>query len=130
MGANWRPAIPDIVEKNANDNVVSLSKKAAANRRNAQLSAGPTTKEGKSWTRRNALKHGILAPALLITQGEGLLITQGEGAEDPAEFGELLGGLRKDLAPVGMLEEIMVENIAMCYWRHRRALRCEAGLIQ
>ena len=86
---------------------ISIStSKLAANRRNAQLSTGPKTNEGKNWARRNALKHGILAPALLITQGEG--------AEDPAEFAELLGGLRTDLAPVGMLEEIMVENIAMC----------------
>jgi hypothetical protein len=29
-----------------------------------------------------------------------------------------------------MLEEILVEKIATCCWRQRRALRCEAGLIR
>ena len=33
-----------------------------------------------------------------------------------------------DLAPVGKLEEILVERIAVCIWRQKRALRCEAGL--
>jgi|SRR5208282_2494141 len=103
-------------------NVVPLSKKAAANRRNAQLSTGPRTEEGKRRSRRNALKHGVLASALLIAEGEG--------AEDPSEFDELLGGLRRDLAPVGTLEEMLIEKIAVCWWRQKRALRCEAGLVR
>ena len=103
-------------------NVVPLSKKAAANRRNAQLSTGPRTEEGKRRSRRNALKHGVLASALLIAEGEG--------AEDPSEFDELLGGLRRDLAPVGTLEEMLIEKIAVCWWRQKRALRCKAGLVR
>lgn len=110
------------MDENTYDNVVSLSKRAAANRRNAQMSTGPRTEEGKSQSRRNALKHGVLAPALLITEGDG--------AEDPAEFDELLVGLRRDLAPVGALEEMLVEKIAVCWWRQKRALRCEAGLVR
>ena len=101
---------------------VSPSKKAAANRRNAQLSTGAKTKEGKNRSRRNALRHGILASALLVTEGEG--------AEDRAEFDELLGGLCRDLAPVGTLEEMLVEKIAVSWWRQKRALRCEAGLVK
>ena len=96
--------------------------KLAANRRNAQLSTGPRTEEGKSRSRHNALKHGIL--------GSAVLITSGEGAEDPAEFDELLSALRRDLAPVGRLEEMMVEKIAVCWWRQKRSLRCETGLIR
>jgi hypothetical protein len=110
------------MDENNNDKIGSLSKRAAANRRNAQLSTGPRSEDGKSQSRRNSLKHGILAAALLITEGEG--------AEDPAEFNELAGAFRRDLAPVGMLEEMLVEKIAICYWRRRRALRCEAGLIR
>jgi hypothetical protein len=56
--------------------------KLAANRRNAKLSAGPKTEEGKSRSRRNAVTHGVLASALLITDGKG--------AEDHAEFEQLL----------------------------------------
>jgi hypothetical protein len=110
------------VEEKTHDNVVSLSKRTAANRRNAQLSTGPRTEEGKGRSRQNALKHGILASALLITAGEG--------AEDPAEFTEFLTGLRRDLVPVGTLEEMMVEKIAVCWWRQKRVLSCEAGLVR
>ncbi len=109
------------MDKNIESNVVSLSKKAAANRLNAQLSTGPRTEKGKNWSRRNALKHGILASALLVTGG---------GAEDHAEFDGLLNGLYTDLVPVGTLEEMLVETIAICYWREGRALRCEAGQIR
>jgi hypothetical protein len=66
------------------------------------------------------LTHGILASALLITDGEI--------AEDPTEFEVLLDALHRDLAPVGALEEMLVEKIAVCHWRQNRALRCEAGL--
>jgi len=98
------------------------SKKSEANRRNAQLSTGPRTEAGKRQSRRNAVKHGILASALLITKGLG--------AEDPAEFEDLLSGLHRDLAPVGALEEMLVEKIAVCWWRQKRTLRCEAGLVR
>ncbi len=110
------------MEEKTHDNVVSLSQRTAANRRKAQLSTGPRTEEGKRRSRQNALKHGILASALLITAGEG--------AEDPAEFNEFLTGLRRDLAPVGTLEEMMVEKIAVCWWRQKRVLSCEAGLVR
>ncbi len=50
------------MDKSIQDNVVPLSKRTAANRRNAQMSTGPRTEEGKSRSRRNAVKHGILAP--------------------------------------------------------------------
>jgi hypothetical protein len=111
-----------MVEKNTGDNGVPLSKKAWANRRNAQLSTGPRTEDGRSRSRRNALKHGILASALLITEGEG--------AEDPAEFNELLDALNRDLMPVGTIEEMLTEKIAVCWWRQKRALRCEAGAVR
>jgi hypothetical protein len=98
------------------------SKKREANRRNAQLSTGPKTDAGKNYSRRNALKHGVLASALLVIEGEGV--------ENAAEFEELLGALHQDLAPAGRLEEMMVEKLAVCWWRQKRALRCEAGLVR
>jgi hypothetical protein len=97
-------------------------RKVEANRRNAQLSTGPKTQEGKCQSRLNALKHSILASDLLITEGQG--------AEDGAKFYELLDALRSDLAPVGALEEILVERIAVSLWRQKRAHRCEAGLVR
>src|ERR1700731_2881518 len=46
-------------------------KKTKANRRNALKSTGPRTARGKSWSRLNALKHGILASQAVITVTEG-----------------------------------------------------------
>jgi hypothetical protein len=57
------------------------------------------------------------------------VITEGDGEESEAEFRRMLDGLRQDLRPEGMLEEILVERIATCYWRLRRALRAEVGEI-
>jgi hypothetical protein len=103
------------------EGVAVSAEKLEANRRNAQLSTGPKTEEGKSRSRGNALKHGILASAVLVTEGKG--------AESSAEFEELMEGLLRDRAPIGALEDVLVEKIAVCLWRQKRALRCEAGLI-
>jgi hypothetical protein len=108
------------VDKNNGDHSVSLAK-IEANRRNAQRSTGPKTEEGKSRSRRNAFKHGLLASALVLTEGLE--------AEDAAEFDQLLLGLRGDLMPVGTLEEMLTEKIAVCWWRQKRALECEINVI-
>ena len=71
----------------------SSPRKIAANRRNSRRSTGPKTKEGKSHSRWNSHKHGILAKALLVTDGPG--------AENVAEFYELLDGLRHHYKPKG-----------------------------
>jgi hypothetical protein len=36
-----------------------------ANRRNARLSTGPTTEEGKRKSRRNAVRHGLTAETVI-----------------------------------------------------------------
>jgi hypothetical protein len=109
------------MDENGKGGSVSL-KKLEANRHNAKLSTGPKTETGKNHSKRNSLKHGVLASALLVTEGGG--------AEDAAEFAELRQALHRDLEPVGTLEGMMVEKIAVCWWRQKRALRCEAGLIR
>jgi hypothetical protein len=59
-----------------------------------------------------------------------LLIKGVNGAENAAQYDELMDTLRSDLAPKGALEEILVEKIAICLWRLKRALRCEAGVVK
>jgi hypothetical protein len=96
-------------------------KQLAANRRNAQLSTGPRTPEGKARSRWNALKHGVLAQAVIP---EPL-----QPYESRQQFDHLLATLRQELAPQSAIEEMLVETIAACYWRLARVVRAEAAAI-
>ena len=96
-------------------------KQLKASKKNAQK-AGVKTAEGKAIVKYNALKHGLLAKEVVITIGEG--------AENPEEFNALLKDLKNQLAPVGSLEEMLVEKVAVAYWRLRRAYKYEVGLIR
>ncbi len=91
--------------------------KLEANRRNAQKSTGPKTAEGKARSRWNAMKHGILSSKLLVFDDE-----QREA------FDQLLESLWRDLRPATTCEQILVEKIAMSYWRLHMAYGFEAEL--
>jgi len=97
-------------------------KQEQANIQNAQLSTGPVTPEGKEVVARNAVKHGIFA--------KDLVIDVGDGREDELEYHELLAELNKDLVPVGRIEMLLIEKIAVNYWRLRRLVRYETGEIR
>ena len=97
------------------------SKQLEANRKNAEK-GGVKTPEGKAIVKYNALKHGLLAKEVVISLGEG--------TEDPEEFNSLLDDLKEQFSPVGTLEEMLVEKIAVSYWRLRRVYRYEVGLIR
>ena len=97
-------------------------RKMQANRRNALKSTGPKSPDGKSRSHWNALKHGLLAKAVIIEQGES--------KERREDFETLLRALEADLAPEGVLEQILVEKIAVDYWRLRRFLMSETGRIR
>ncbi len=97
------------------------SKQLQANRRNARRSTGLRTPQGKQHVRLNALKHGLLARSVTVPLRGA--------AEKTREFRSLMARLAAELRPVGILEEMLVEKIAVAYWRLRRALRVEAGHI-
>jgi hypothetical protein len=93
-------------------------KKRAANRANARRSTGPKTDEGKKIASLNAVRHGVHAKAALLP------------GEDPAELDALDQGLRRDLKPVGMMQEVIVERIVSLAWKLRRiAFAEEAALV-
>lgn len=96
-------------------------KQRKANIENAKGSPGPKTDEGKSVVRGNALKHGLLAQSVVVN-------INGFG-ETQEEFDSMLAQLHVDCGPVGLQEEMLVEKIAITYWRLRRALRAEVGII-
>lgn len=101
---------------------MTSTKQQLANQANARKSTGPKTAEGKARSSRNALKHGLLAKEIVITQGEG--------AEDQEAFDRLLEDLISYYQPQGVMEEMLVEKIAGGYWRQMRVHRCEAGAIR
>ncbi|WP_435016024.1 hypothetical protein TA3x_003583 [Tundrisphaera sp. TA3] len=72
-----------------------------ANRRNAALSTGPRSAEGKQKSRRNALKHGLA--------GDGVVVPEGQVAEVDA----LAARLEAELKPSGEMGRILVRRIAV-----------------
>lgn len=101
---------------------MTTQKQIHANRQNALKSTGPKTPEGKSAAQGNAVKHGILSPAVVIRRGDG---------QERAEvYQRLHQGLWADFQPQGMMEEVLVEQIAVTLWRKHRVLRFEAGCIR
>lgn len=101
---------------------MSSEKQMEANRQNAQLSTGPVTVEGKAIVAHNAVKHGIFA--------KDLIITGGDGKEEEKEYFELLNNLIECLNPSGQMEHLLVEKIAVDFWRLKRLLRFEMGCIR
>src|SRR5690349_16501479 len=89
-----------------------------ANRRNAAMSTGPRTPEGKAVAASNALKHGLLSREVRI---------QGESEADLIEFGKRLRG---HLRPYGELELLLADRVVSTAWRLRRVISVERGLYE
>ncbi len=94
----------------------------AANKENAKKSTGPKTPEGMARSAQNALKHGILA--------EEVVVSSGDGSESAAEFEKLLESLHAQFQPQDAVEHLLVDRVAACYWRLRRAQRFEVGAVR
>ncbi len=93
----------------------------AANRQNGHLSTGPKTANGKATSKLNALKHGLRAREVVL---RGRCIR-----ESPREFAALHQRLLDDRNPIGLQEEMLVEQMATTYWRLRRVIKAESGEI-
>jgi hypothetical protein len=95
---------------------MSSIRQIEANRRNAQLSTGPKTEEGKSRSRQNAVRHGLTAETVISTL---------EDADDYAAF-EL--AVASDYDAQSAVERELVLRLASLLWRLRRSTLIEAGL--
>src|SRR6185312_17004434 len=89
-----------------------------ANRRNARLSTGPVTDEGKRRSRQNAVRHGLSAETVI-----GAL----EDVQDYAAF-EL--AVTADYEAQSAVERELVLRLASLLWRLRRATAIESGLFK
>src|SRR5438132_5549018 len=83
-------------------------KQIEANRRNALLSTGPKTPEGKAAVRLNALRHGLRAHTVVLP---------GEKSE---AFHQLCDDLEAEWQPQTRTEQLYVEQMAVSQWKLRR----------
>lgn len=92
----------------------------AANRANARKSTGPRTPEGKEQVSTNAIKHGLIAHRLLLPN---------DPEESAAELEALRARFQEEIQPQSVLEQILIERLAACYWRLRRIYQFETNSI-
>ncbi len=91
----------------------------SANRLNARRSTGPRTPSGKAAVSQNALKHGLLARAVLLPD---------DGAAATRAVAALATSLHTELKPEGPIEHALVDRIVASLWRLRRLAHVESGL--
>ena len=89
-----------------------------ANRRNAALSTGPITEEGKKRSRRNAIRHGLAAETVI------------DPLEDSAEYAAFELAITADYEPQSAVERELVLRLASLLWRLRRATAMESRLFK
>jgi hypothetical protein len=91
--------------------------KVESNRRNAKKSTGPKTARGKGHSRYNAVTTGGYAMGLI--HGENF-----------RAYEKLKADIHERFSPVGMFEEILVEQIARTTWRLPRVKAAETAHIE
>jgi hypothetical protein len=97
---------------------MSSFRQIEANRRNARLSTGPVTEEGKNKTRRNAVRHGLTAETVI------------DALEDAADYAAFEMAMTADYDAQSAVERELVLRLANVFWRLRRATAIEAGLFR
>jgi hypothetical protein len=80
-------------------------RKLKANRQNAGKSTGPKTPEGKRYSKRNAIKHGLFSTTMIINE------------KDRPKFDALRMEIIQERAPETVLQFIACEEIVNCTWR-------------
>src|SRR6516165_9847555 len=83
--------------------------KIEANRRNAQKSTGPRTKEGKDKVRLNALKHGLTATTVVLPH------------EDAEAYQQRENAWTRELSPRGELGRYLAQRAVRISWQLDRA---------
>jgi hypothetical protein len=89
----------------------------AANRRNAESSTGPRTKEGKSRSSRNAVTFGIYSAAGFVLP------------EDNRLYHHFCDSFQKELSPKGAFEQTLAAEIVHAAWRLRRCAVVESNMV-
>ena len=97
---------------------MSSFRQIEANRRNARLSTGPVTEEGKKKSRQNALRHGLTAETVI------------DALEDAQDYAAFEMAVTADYDAQSAVERELVLRLASLLWRLRRATVIESGLFK
>jgi hypothetical protein len=97
---------------------MSSFRQIEANRRNARLSTGPVTKEGKNRSRQNAVRHGLTAETVI------------DALEDAEDYAAFEMAVTADYDAQSAVERELVLRLASVLWRLRRATAIETGLFR
>jgi len=95
---------------------MSSFRQVEANRRNACLSTGPVTEEGKNKSRQNAVHHGLTAETVI------------DALEDAEDYAAFVMAVTADYDAQSAVERELVLRLASVLWRLRRVSAIEAGL--
>jgi hypothetical protein len=97
---------------------MSSFRQIEANRRNARLSTGPVTEEGKKRSRQNALRHGLTAETVI------------DALKDAEDYAAFEMAVTADYDAQSAVERELVLRLASLLWQLRRATAIEAGLFK
>jgi hypothetical protein len=97
---------------------MSSFRQIEANRRNARLSTGPVTDDGKRQSRQNALRHGLTAETVI------------DALEDAEDYAAFEMAVTVDYDAQSAVERELVLRLASLLWRLRRATAIESGLFK
>jgi hypothetical protein len=89
-----------------------------ANRRNAQLSTGSVTEEGKRRSRQNAIRHGLTAETVI------------DALKDAEDYAAFEMAVTADYDAQSAVERELMLRLASLLWRLRRAIAIESGLFK
>jgi hypothetical protein len=97
---------------------MSSFRQIEANRRNAQLSTGPVTDEGKRRSRQNAVRHGLTAETVI------------DALEDAEDYAAFEMAVTSDYDAQTPVKRKLVQRLASLLWLLRRATAIETGLFK
>jgi len=95
---------------------MATDKQINANRINAKK-GGPKTPAGRAAVRFNAFKHGLFAEHPVLLSGE-----------EEETFNFYHEALLDEFQPVGVMEHLLIDEMAHAHWRRQRVVALERGL--
>jgi len=113
-----KASLTDSTEADTKQPNSKASRKAESQPVVSRRSTGPRTQQGKERSKRNSIKYGIFSSVAVLK------------SESHADFDALLNALREDRQPEGALEEILVNKLAVLWWRLRRVWVAETAEIR